>query len=57
MDTTADQSKSPPNEIKTDKIRIVLDKVENTYHSGETIHGTIYLKHTEIRGKLSEYII
>lgn len=51
MDSSADQCKSPPIEEKTDKLKIVLDNPENTYHSGQKIQGTVYLKHSKIRGK------
>lgn len=38
---------------KTDKLKIVLDHSDNTYHSGAIINGTIIFpeNYTEIRGK------
>ncbi|XP_031621643.1 uncharacterized protein LOC116339750 [Contarinia nasturtii] len=43
---------------KTDKLKIVLDHANNTYHSSHTIHGTIFFpeNYTEIRGVFFHFI-
>ncbi|XP_055313585.1 arrestin domain-containing protein 17-like [Sitodiplosis mosellana] len=52
MDPSTDQSKSSssPVDEKIAKLKIVLDNPNNTYYSGQTIHGTVYLNYSEIRG-------
>lgn len=53
MDSSTDQTKktSSPHEQKTDRLKIVLDNPDNTYYSGQTIQGTVFLNYSEIRGK------
>lgn len=52
---SSDQHESPSSDEKIEKIRIVLDNPQNTYCSGQTVNGKIYLnctRGTQIRGKL-----
>lgn len=51
MESPTDQTKSVSIDEKNGKIKIVLDHSDNTYYSGQTIFGTIYLNYSEIRGK------
>lgn len=51
MESSTDQSKTSPIHDKNDRFKIVLDNPDNTYYSGQTIHGTVYLNCSEIRGK------
>lgn len=54
MENPSDQSKTPPTEEKLDKLKIILDNPNHTYHSGQTIRGTITIncaQKTKIRGE------